>query len=81
MATLEGDFFCKRHDDGRIEVVEAPPVTRISLEFVHNADPHVVRVQGRLITIGGQVVYRVVGWDTHGQALLAELDEDRRVGV
>lgn len=78
MTTLEGEFVCRRHEDGRVEVVEAPPTTRISLEFVHAADPAVVKVSGRLVTIGGQVTYRVTGWDSHGQALLAGLAEDRR---
>lgn len=76
MTVLEGAVEVHRHEDGRVEILQAPPKTRITLEFIAAADPVVVRVTGNLITLAGQVVYRVVGWDQH--ALLAELAEDRR---
>lgn len=75
---LEGDVVCDGHDDGRVEVKQAPPRTRISLEMLLAADPAVFKVTGNLVTLAGQVVYRVVGWDDHSKALLAELVEDRR---
>jgi hypothetical protein len=78
MAVLEGVVQITRHGDGRVEITEAPPVTRITLELVAASDPVVFRVHGNLITLGDQVVYRVTGWDDHGKCLLAELVEDRR---
>jgi hypothetical protein len=75
---LEGAVEVCRHDLHPAVVVPAPPRTRISLEFLHTADPVVVRVSGNTVSLAGQVVYRVVGWDALGSALLAELVEDRR---
>lgn len=75
---LEGTVEMRRHDDGRVEILSAPPRTRISLEFLHTADRVVVRVSGNTVGLAGQVVYRVVGWDPLGSALLADLVEDRR---
>jgi hypothetical protein len=80
VTTLEGDVDVVRHEDGRVEIIDAPPVTRISLEFLCAADPVTVKVTGRRITLGGQVVYEVTGWDNFSSALLARLVEDRRVG-
>lgn len=80
MTVVEGTLDVVRHDDGRVEIVEAPPVVRISLEFLTAADPVVVKVTGRRITCAGQVVYEVTGWDNFTSALLAKLIEDRRVG-
>lgn len=73
---LEGDVAVTRHDDGRVEIEKAPQRTHISLELLASADPVTVRVTGNLITFGGRVAYRVIGWEQH--ALLAELVEDRR---
>lgn len=78
MAILEGDVQMVRHDDGLVEVTQAPPVTRIALDLLVAADPVVFRVRGNLIDLGGRVTYRVTGWDQHGKCLLAELVEDRR---
>lgn len=78
MAVLEGELTSVRHDDGRVEITSAPPIVRISLELVAASDPVVFRVHGNTITVAGQVVYRVTGWDQHGKCLLAELVEDRR---
>lgn len=75
---LEGTVECRRHDDGRVEVLTAPPRTRITLEFLTAADPAVVRVSGNTVTVAGQVVYRITGWDRLSSALLADLAEDRR---
>lgn len=79
-AVLEGEVICRRHDDGRVEIVQAPPTARIALAVLVGADPVVVKADGNTVTFGGQVVYRIVGWDGHGSALLAELAEDRRAG-
>lgn len=78
--TLEGEVREVRHDNGMVEILEAPPVTRISLEYIHCADPAVVKVSGRKITLAGQVVYEVTGWDQFTSALVAKLVEDRRPG-
>lgn len=76
---LEGVVDLVRHGDGRIEIRSAPPTVRFSLDFFAAADPAVVRVGGNRIALADQVVYRVTGWDGNGQALLAELVEDRRL--
>lgn len=78
MVVHEGSVECVRHADGRVEISQAPPITRIALEFLAGSDPVTVKVQGSRITFGGQVAYRVTGWDGHGQCLLAQLVEDRR---
>jgi hypothetical protein len=78
VTVLEGDVELRRHDDGRVEIIQAPPVTRIALEMLAGADPVTVKVTGNLIHLGGQVIYRVTGWDQHAHALLAELVDDRR---
>ena len=79
MVVLEGLVETVRHEDGRVEVLQAPHVTRISLESLATGDPALTgHVRGNLITFGGQVVYRVTGWDNLSKALLAELVEDRR---
>lgn len=80
MTTLEGTLAVVRHDNGLVEIVEAPPVTRVSLEFLLAADPVTVKVSGRKLIFGGQVVYEVTGWDNFSSALVAELVEDRRPG-
>lgn len=74
MATevLEGAVEVRRHDDGRVEVLQAPPRTAISLEFLTAVDPHLVRVvSGSTLRFAGQVEYRVVGWDPAQHALIA----------
>jgi hypothetical protein len=77
-ATLEGEVKIVRHDNGMVEILDAPPVTRISLELIHCADPVTLKVTGRNITFGGQVVYEVTGWEPFSSALVAKLVEDRR---
>lgn len=72
MPIIEGDVVLHRESNGRVVITEAPPTTRISLEVLANSDPVVFRVSGRLIRLADQVTYRVVGWDDHGQALIAE---------
>lgn len=69
---LEGEVVCRRHADGRVEILQAPPVARMSLELLAGGDPAVVKVRGREITLAGQVVYRVTGWDDTGCCLLLE---------
>jgi len=69
---LEGEVVLHREADGRVVVTQAPPVTRMSLAFLASADPVTVKVSGNRVSLGGQVAYRVVGWDAHGSALLLE---------
>lgn len=76
--TLEGTIDVVRHDDGRVEILDAPPIIRVSLEFLCAADPVTVKVSGRKLAFGGQVVYEVTGWDSFSSALVAKLVEDRR---
>lgn len=69
---IQGDLDIVRHEDGRVEIRRAPQTTYISLEFLLAADPAVVRVQGRQVFLGGQVEYRITGWDDVQGVLLAE---------
>jgi len=70
---LEGDVQTVRHPDGRMEVTQAPPRTRIALALLLCADPAVVRLSGSdTIVFAGQVSYRVTGWDGFSRALLAD---------
>lgn len=78
MTTAEGAVKAVRHEDGRVEILDAPPLVRIGLEFLRDSDPCTVRVSGRTVTFGGQVVYEVTGWDPFSHALTAKLTEDRR---
>lgn len=78
MTVLEGTVQTVRHDDGRVEILHAPPTIRVSLELVQGADPVALRVSGRNLIFGGRVVYRVDGWDDFSSALTAVLIEDRR---
>jgi len=78
MTVLEGPVDFVQNEDGRVQVLSAPPLTRISLELIAEADPAVLKIRGDLITVAGQVVYRITGWDDLGKALLAKLVEDRR---
>lgn len=56
-----------------VTIRQAPPVSFISLELVQNADPLQLRVQGnRIVLGGGQVEYRIVGWDAVQSCLIAE---------
>jgi hypothetical protein len=71
---LEGELRCQRHADGRVEILQAPPVTWLSLELLAHSDPVVMRVSGNHISIAGQVAYRVVGWDALQSALRLERD-------
>lgn len=75
---LDGPVAFRRHDDGRVEVLQAPARARITLGLLVGADAHLVRADGNTVTFAGQVTYRVTGWDPLGSALLAELYEDRR---
>jgi len=61
-----------------IEVVKAPREALITLDVLRAADPRCLHVAGDLITIAGQVVYRVVGWQPTPPALLCWLAEDNR---
>jgi hypothetical protein len=69
---LEGEVQLRRHDDGRIEILQAPATARMSLELLQASDPATVRVGSNTIGIAGQVRYRVVGWDAQQSALLLE---------
>lgn len=69
---LQGDVSTVRHPDGRVEILSAPPVTAITLEFLAAVDPAVVVVRGDRVALAGQIEYRVTGWDPLQRALLAE---------
>lgn len=75
---VEGAVKIVRHENGAVEILAAPPVTRMSLEFLQQSDQHTVRIHGSRVEIAGQVVYEVVEWDPLGRALVAKLVEDRR---
>lgn len=75
---LEGEVKIRREDDGRVVIEQAPPKARMSLGLLASADPVTVRVGGNRISLGGQVSYRVVGWDPGQSALLLERDDDGR---
>lgn len=72
MPVLQGPLDIEREPDGRVVIKSAPPTTLITLQFIADSDPVVVKVSGRTIRLADQVTYRVVGWDEHGQALVAE---------
>lgn len=74
----EGPLRLIRHGNGAVEILDAPTVVRISLELIQKADPVTLRVCGKHITVGGQVVYEVTGWEQFTDALVAKLVEDRR---
>lgn len=69
---LEGSLECRRHPDGRVEILRAPPIVRMTLDLVLEADPTVFVIRGREITFAGQVTYRVTGWDDHSSCLVLE---------
>lgn len=79
--TLEGEVRLVRHETGLVEILEAPPITRISLELLAAADPVVLKASGKKITFGGQVVYEITRWEPFSCALVARLVEDRRPGL
>ncbi len=48
----------RSHDDGRIEIVEAPPLAEFSMELLAQADPRVLRVdEAGYLDLAGQAVY------------------------
>ena len=70
---LEGEILLRRESNGRVEITQAPPTARISLELLAQyADRFLVRVSGNRVSLAGQVSYRVVGWDQVQSALLLE---------
>lgn len=75
---LEGQLVVRREATGAVVIEQAPARALISLELLAAADPAVFKVSGRRITLGGQVVYRVAGWDEIQSCLIADLDEDLR---
>lgn len=60
-------------------IVSAPPMVSFSAEFLERVDPERIKVEGDLITIYEQVVYRRAGTDYHGTTAFADLVEDRRI--
>ncbi len=72
MTVEHGNVEMRRHDDGRVEIFSAPPTASMSLELLAQSDPHLVRVRGREISLAGQCVYRVTGWDDLQACLLLE---------
>ncbi len=69
---LEGTVVSRRHADGRVEIVSAPPIACMSLEFLAEADRAVTVFRGREVTFAGQVTYRVTGWDDVQSCLVLE---------
>lgn len=63
---------------GRVQVVKAPALARISLRTLSVACEHEVRVEADRITLADQVTYRVTGWEPDPGNLLVRLVEDRR---
>lgn len=55
----------------------APTVALIAPEWLA-AERVNIRVVGRMITLAGQVTYRITGWDDDQQSLIVLLEEDRR---
>jgi hypothetical protein len=78
---LEGEVVVRREANGRVHVEQAPPVARMSLELLASADPVTFQVRGDRIGLGGQVVYRVTGWDAHSHALVLEREGEAALGA
>lgn len=55
----------------------APTVALIAPEWLA-AERVNIKVIGRMITLAGQVIYRITGWDDDQQALIVLLEEDLR---
>lgn len=55
----------------------APTVALIAPEWLA-AERVNIKVIGRMITLAGQVIYRITGWDDDQQSLIVLLEEDRR---
>jgi hypothetical protein len=70
----------RRHDDGRVEILTVPAKASFSHELVALAE--VVVRDGDLLTLCGQVQYRIVGEDRYVMwgDLLAERISDGRGG-
>ena len=73
--TGRGEIVCTRFPGG-VRVVQADASAAITLELIARSCEHHLTVNGDLITIAEQVVYRVTGYADH--ELLVELVEDRR---
>lgn len=75
---LYGTITVTRARGGLGPLIEcAPTVSLISPEFLF-AERINATVTGSLITLAGQVVYRITGWDKDHQSLIVLLEEDRR---
>lgn len=49
----------RTHDDGRVEVIDAPPLAEFSLELLTQGGPCVIRVdEAGYLDLAGQVAYR-----------------------
>ncbi|MEU5111704.1 hypothetical protein AB0G64_09410 [Streptomyces longwoodensis] len=72
---MGGDLTLQRVPGG-IRVLHAPERASIGLRGLTEACSHELRVEGDLVTIADQVVYRVTGWQAG--ALVLVLVEDRR---
>lgn len=59
-----GDVVLKRHDDGRIEVIEAPDLVGVSVELLAQADLTGMWVASDgTLCLAGQAWYRPVRFD------------------
>jgi len=56
----------RRHDDGRVEVLEAPTRATFSLELLVARDLAATAIIGGLLIIADQVAYRPVAFDRRG---------------
>jgi hypothetical protein len=72
-----GDLILRQNADYGITVVDAPPLARMVLELLRSSHPGVI-VEGDHVSLVGQVVYRIIAWDSTHAALIMELIEDHR---
>ncbi len=76
--SLYGSIIITRVRGGVGPVVTcAPTVALIDPETLF-AERVNIKITGRLITLAGQVVYRITGWDDDQQSLIVLLEEDLR---
>jgi hypothetical protein len=76
MAIEQGPIDIRVHDDGRVEVLSAPPVALLGLQLLVAADPAQLRATGgRTVVVADQVDYEITGWDETQACLVA-----RRIG-
>lgn len=75
---LYGTIIITRVRGGIGAVIRCAPTVALIAPEMLAAERVNVHVVGRMITLAGQVVYRITGWDDDQQALIVLLEEDRR---